>query len=85
MMLVKPIYELILWNNCNRNCYFCWQKQQNDDLKHSQMLDSIHKTIEFVKQIKDNSHVLLVGGELFDKKNSQIVNKLKYIFDLVQQ
>lgn len=49
------------------------------------MLDSINKTIEFVKQIKDNSHVLLVGGELFDKKNSQIVNKLKYIFDLVQQ
>jgi biotin synthase-like enzyme len=26
-MIFKPIYEFLLWNNCNNNCKFCFQRK----------------------------------------------------------
>jgi L-lysine 2,3-aminomutase len=26
-MSCKPIYEFLLWDNCNNNCKFCFQRE----------------------------------------------------------
>ena len=75
-----PINEFILWNNCSNNCKFCWQK-----LEKQQTLTEKFKSIELVKEaVKDlkNSHILFVGGEIFDSKNKDLNNALLSLFDL---
>lgn len=72
-MLIKPIYEFLLWDNCNNNCKFCFQR------KHPRLFDLnnqkkiLNYTLQFLTSDKyqKNSHVLLVGGELFDDINRQ--------------
>ena len=68
MSLVKPIYEFLVWDNCSNNCQFCFQRsvprlfslqQQECILKH---VESFLSSSRYEK----NSHVLIVGGELFD-------------------
>lgn len=73
--MIKPIYELLLWNNCNNNCKFCFMKYNHHDNK---FLSDENKKVSMKKALqllnsdtyKDGSHVLLVGGELFDTKFS---------------
>ena len=73
---IKSIYEFLLWANCENNCKFCWQKHLNKKdkfLNVSQKLDSIRAVERFLLSDKyeKGSHVLLVGGELFDTKSSE--------------
>lgn len=68
MTSIKPIYEFLLWDNCNNNCKFCFQKKNYHKLIDDQKRKSIQKVIEFLNSDKfqDGSHVMLVGGEIFD-------------------
>lgn len=74
--MIKPIYELLLWNNCNNNCKFCFMKYNHHDnkfLSDDNKLTSMKKAVQLLESdvYKDGSHVLLVGGELFDTKFSE--------------
>lgn len=57
-----------MWENCRNHCSFCFQQDKNQ-LTDEQKLDSINAVKWFIdcdpRYIK-GSHVLLVGGELFD-------------------
>ena len=71
------IYEFLLWNNCNNNCKFCHQKANknkhpNKFLDNNKKLLSIKTLYKYIKNknIKSGSHILLMGGELFDTKLS---------------
>lgn len=70
-MIIKPIYEFLLWDNCNNNCQFCFQRENprlfNRD-KREMILNEVLSFINSDKFIK-GSHILIVGGEIFDKPN----------------
>lgn len=86
--MIKDIYEFILWNNCNNNCSFCFLKTSPSYNEHilnnEEKIKSIHKVKEFIQsdKFKIGSHVLLVGGELFDA--SMTVEIQKEFKDLIQ-
>lgn len=65
----KKIYEFLVWDNCNNNCKFCFQREHprlfNKD-KRQNILDETIKFIQSDKFIK-GSHILICGGEIFDK------------------
>lgn len=82
------IYEFLLWNNCNNNCKFCHQKANknkypNKFLNDDGKLKSIQIVKKYIKEnnIESGSHVLFMGGELFDTKLSNNV-ELEF-FDLL--
>lgn len=75
-----PINEFILWNNCSNNCKFCWQKKEKQQTLNEHF-KSIKLVKEAVKELKA-SHVLFVGGEIFDNKNKDLNNELLSLFDL---
>lgn len=68
-MDIKPITEFLLWDNCNNNCKFCFQRK-NPRLfsleEQEQILDNVLRFLNSDEYIK-GSHVLVVGGELFDR------------------
>lgn len=70
-MTIKPVYEFLLWDNCNNNCKFCFQRKNGNILSSKDKVTSLGKVLEFLdseKYIK-GSHILLVGGEIFDESN----------------
>lgn len=87
------IYEFLLWNNCNNNCKFCHQKANrskypgkfpNDNGK----LKSITLVKEFIEnnKIEKGSHILFMGGELFDTNLSpQTKNEFLNLGNLVAE
>lgn len=79
--MIKPIFEFLLWNNCNNNCKFCFQKQQHNDISLYSKKRSIDKVLEFYhcSRFISGSHVLLMGGEIFDCPT--IFNDLYRLFD----
>lgn len=70
-MIVKPIYEFLLWDNCNNNCKFCFQRENPRLFNHNNREMILNKTIEFIESDKfiKGSHILVCGGEIFDKPN----------------
>lgn len=81
MTVIKPIFEFVLWNNCNNNCSFCFLKTSSTYNEHiltdEQKINSIQKVKEFLKgpDYQVGSHILLVGGELFDDSMSSNVEE----------
>ena len=75
MQIIKPIYEFILWDNCSNNCKFCWQKQQNSYSTDEMKNRSIDLVKNFICSVnfEIGSHVLLVGGEIFDDSNRKFI------------
>lgn len=75
-----PINEFLLWNNCNNNCKFCWQKKEKVSTVEERLLsiDLVKERIKFLT----NSHVLYVGGELFSEQNFYVKEALLDLFDL---
>lgn len=67
-MKCKPVYEFLLWDNCNNHCDFCFQRDKCINLLKEQKIKSLHKVDEFLGSDKfiKGSHILLVGGEIFD-------------------
>jgi hypothetical protein len=67
--MIKPIYEFLVWDNCNNNCRFCFQREKPRLFNHTDRKMILDKTIEFIKSDKfiKGSHILICGGEIFDK------------------
>jgi hypothetical protein len=87
---IKPIYEFVLWENCNNDCDFCFLKAManykdklyNDDEK----LNSLEDTITYIQNntFVPQSHILIAGGELFFKPFSpDLYNKFQELITLV--
>lgn len=78
--MIKPVYEFILWDNCRNNCSFCHLKK-NKQLSVEEKKNSLNSVIEFIEsdRFEQGSHVLLIGGEIFD--SPQINNNLNLFFD----
>lgn len=75
--MIKPIYEFLMWENCRNHCSFCFQQEKNQ-LLDQEKLESMYAVkcfLEYDQRYIKNSHVLLVGGELFDSPT--IFSKLK--------
>ena len=87
--MIKPIYELLLWNNCNNNCKFCFMKHNHHDnkfLSDENKKSSMKQALQLLNSDSyiNGSHVLLVGGELFDTKFSQETeNYFKYFLNTI--
>lgn len=80
MAEVLPVNEFLLWNNCNNNCKFCWQKKDKQSSK-DERLESIQLVYEAVHDLT-NSHVLFVGGEIFSEKDEDVKEGLFKLFEL---
>lgn len=75
-----PINEFILWNNCNNDCKFCWQrKEKQQTVAHK--LESLMLVKETVSDLFD-THVLYVGGETLAETNQVIIKSLNDLYDL---
>ena len=82
---MKKIYEFLLWDNCNNNCKFCWQRENPRLYDHNTRLIIIDEVIKFIKSDKfeKGSHILVCGGEIFDKPSDfQVLST--FFFVLVQ-
>lgn len=68
-MKIKPVYEFLVWDNCNNNCKFCFQRENPILFDHSGRKMVLDETINFIKSDKfiKGSHILICGGEIFDK------------------
>lgn len=66
----KPIYEFLLWENCNNRCAFCFQKAKRQ-LKVAERENALEAALRFLNsdRYQKGSHVLAVGGELFYSPN----------------
>lgn len=82
-MNIKPIHEYLLWNNCSNHCDFCIQATQNR-LKKEEQLDSIRLVKTEILSLVD-SHVLIMGGEIFDIIDKDIQNALTDLFHTIHQ
>lgn len=70
-MAGKPIYEFLIWDNCNNKCKFCFQRlsPRNFDLDTQHLIcNSVINYLKSDNYISGN-HVLIVGGEIFDDIN----------------
>lgn len=67
-MKCKNVYEFLVWDNCNNHCSFCFQRDKCINLNVFQKQKSLNKILEFLNSDKyiKGSHILLVGGEIFD-------------------
>ena len=68
-MQCKPIYEFLAWDNCNNNCEFCFQRELPRLFAHKKRKEILDEILLFLNSDKfiKGSHILLVGGEIFDK------------------
>lgn len=67
----QPMYEFVLWSNCNNNCQFCWQKYLNKPKDYPQMVQAIQSVRNYLPNLKNGCDILLVGGEIFCQKEIQ--------------
>lgn len=68
-MQYKKIFEFLVWDNCNNNCKFCWQREKPrlfDSKKREMILREVLAFIRSDRFVPD-SHILICGGEIFDK------------------
>lgn len=65
---IKPIFEFLLWDNCNNNCQFCFLKRSPRVFSLTEQQNISSHVLKFINspRFKKKSHILLVGGELFD-------------------
>ena len=74
-MECKPIFEMLVWDNCKNNCRFCFQRDNPRIFNAIQKAQICNKVIEFLDsdQFINGSHVLIVGGEIFDTPSDEIL------------
>ena len=67
MIQCKPIYEFIVWENCNNNCRFCFQRKNPKIYNKEQRELILGQVLDFIESDKfiKGSHLLVVGGEIF--------------------
>ena len=68
-MEMKPIYEFLIWDNCNNNCKFCFQRENPRLFNKDKRKEILNETLNFIDSDKfeEGSHILVCGGEIFDK------------------
>ena len=73
---MKKIYEFLVWDNCNNNCKFCWQRENPRIFDHNQREQVLIKTIQFLENdFEKGNSVLICGGEIFDKPGDREILK----------
>lgn len=74
-MLVMPIYEFLLWDNCTNNCKFCFQRKSPRLFSIDFQKQILNNVLSFINSDKFQvgSHILLVGGEIFDDSNRKFI------------
>ena len=82
-MEIKPIYEFLVWDNCNNNCKFCFQRENPRLFNQEGRKMVLDQTIKFIDsdQFKTGSHILICGGEIFD--NPKDINILYDFFEQI--
>lgn len=79
--MIKPVYEMLLWDNCSNHCSFCPIKDQPRLTIQQQEL-ALTKCLSFIdQQMVAGSHLLLVGGELFDNPKLELIPFLTSIIE----
>jgi len=86
MRELSPIYEFILWDNCSNNCNFCWQKSNGKNLSKKDKILSINAISSILNHgfLENGSHILLVGGELFDQSDNDIKDGLFELYKRIR-
>lgn len=66
---MKKVYEFLLWDNCSNNCRFCWQRENPRIYNKEERESILQETLKFIlsNKFEEGSHILVCGGELFDK------------------
>ena len=80
---MKRIYEFLLWDNCNNNCQFCWQRENPRIYNKMERGMVLRQVLEFIKsdRFEKGSHILVCGGEIFDKPSD--FNDLDVFFSTI--
>lgn len=73
-MICKTIYEFLMWDNCNNNCKFCFQRENPRIFSIKEQEDICESIIEYLNSDRfiPGNHVLIVGGEIFDNLGRRI-------------
>lgn len=83
--MIKPIFEFLMWENCRNKCSFCFQQEKNQltDIQKTESMLAVKRFIKYDDRFIKGSHVLLVGGELFDSPSifTPLANFLSFIVD----
>lgn len=83
--MIKPIFEFLMWENCRNKCSFCFQQDKNQltDEQKTQSMKAVKWFIDCDPRYIKGSHVLLVGGELFDSPSifAPLSSFLSFIVD----
>ena len=85
MSKIPPMYEFIVWSNCNNNCKFCWQKKLNKPetiLSSDEKVQALNDVIAKINTLP-YSDVLVVGGEAYLPQGDAVNKKLKELFQTV--
>lgn len=86
-MEYKKIYEFLVWDNCNNNCSFCFQREAPRLFNHQKRAFILDEVINFIQSDRfiKGSHILVCGGEIFDKPqdNPQLNNFFSKIITLM--
>lgn len=84
-MTVKPVYEFLLWDNCNNHCQFCFQRKNGTICDKHHKIRSLKCVIDFLNSdvYVNGSHILLVGGEIFDESNNIIINEYTVFMETI--
>lgn len=87
---IKPIYEFVLWENCNNNCEFCFLKNslnyQDKLLNDEEKCKSLDCTLDYIinNEFETGSHILIAGGELFFIPfDSKLYDKFSKLINLI--
>lgn len=85
-MEIKPIYEFLIWENCNNKCKFCPQRDNAYISSQYQQICALEDVIKFIQSndFIEGSHVLLVGGEIFCYSNKLLNNTYRQIIDYMK-
>lgn len=83
--MYKKIYEFLVWDNCNNNCQFCWQREQPRLYDYNKRIMILNEVLNFIKSDKfeKGSHILICGGEIFDKP-SDFTALSSFFFNIIQ-
>lgn len=70
-MKYKKIYEFLVWDNCNNNCRFCFQRKDPRLFNLEKRKEILNEVLNFIDSDKfeKNNHILICGGEIFDKSS----------------
>ena len=79
-MKFKKIYEFLVWDNCNNNCSFCFQREKPRLFNKSKRYEILDEVVSFIQsdRFEKGSHILICGGEIFDNPSDTI--QLNYFF-----